>query len=188
MNKSLPPPDCHHFEASIGWLELGNPTEALLELARIAPDLAEQPQVLEVKWQAFARLDHWERSLPVAQTFCQVAPSIPQGWLHQAVSLYRLNRTQEAWDLLRPMADRFPRSWIVSYDLSCYACQLGRLDEGRLWLKKAFTLGNAHEVQALALADPDLKSLWREILELPLPGKQKRTEGAGSGATEPAAE
>ena len=165
LNKTLPPPNAHYLEAAVGWLELGNPREALAELAQIVPEFLDHPQVLEVKWQIFARTESWDQTLPIAQAFCQVAPGLPQGWLHQAVSLYRLNRTQDAWNLLLPMAKKFPRSWIIAYDLSCYACQLSRLDEGRQWLRKAFRLGDPKEIKTLALADPDLKSLWPEIQE-----------------------
>ena len=94
-----------------------------------------------------------------------MAPGRPEGWLHQAVSLYRLKRTEDAWNLLLPMAKKFPRSWVIPYDLACYACQLGKLDEGRQWLRKAFRLGDPKEIKPLALADPDLKPLWSEIEE-----------------------
>src|SRR5687767_3255852 len=127
--KKLPHPDSHYLDASVGWVELGNPTEALNELDQISAELQSNPQVLEVKWQIFARIEAWDKSLPIAQEFCKAAPGLPQGWLHQAVSLYRLSRTQEAWDLLLPLAPKFPRSWIIPYDLSCYACQLGKVNE-----------------------------------------------------------
>jgi len=163
LKKTLPPPNNHFLEAAVGWLELGNPAEALVELNQIAKEFLDHPQVLEVKWQIFARTEKWDKSLPIAQAFCQVAPGLPQGWLHQAVSLYRLQRTEEAWNLLLPMAKKFPRSWIIPYDLACYACQLKRVEEGRSWLKKAFRLGDPKEVKLLALADPDLKVLWPEL-------------------------
>lgn len=165
--KALPPPACHLLNAAIGWLELGNPDEAFVELDQIPNEFRTEPLVLEVQWQIFARKDSWDKSLPVAETFCKVAPGRPEGWLHQAVSLYRLNRTQEAWNLLLPMAKKFPGSWVISYDLACYACQLGDLEAGRTWLKKAFSIAGAGEVRPLALADPDLKLLWAEIENYP---------------------
>jgi hypothetical protein len=176
LKKALPPPACHFFDASVGWLELGNPREALAELNQITEEFASEPLVLEVKWQIFARTDSWSHSLPVAQVFCEVAPGRPEGWLHQAVSLYRLNRTEEAWNLLLPMAKKFPRSWVIPYDLACYACQLGRLEEGRQWLRKAFKLGDSTEIKPLALADPDLKALWGEIEETTFESKSSSTE------------
>ena len=180
LKKTLQPPDSFFLEAAVGWIELGNPHEALAELAQISAVNAENPQVLELKWQIFARQENWEGSLPVAQTFCTVAPSLEQGWLHQAVSLYRLKRTEEAWNLLLPMAKKFPRSWVIPYDLACYACQLARVEEGRAWLRKAFLLGDEQEIKVLALADPDLKILWNEIEESRL-GKPRQT---GTKATD----
>ncbi len=147
----------------MGWLELGNPREALAELELVSPGVRKDPLFLETKWQILARTDRWTESLPVAQAFCEVAPGLPQGWLHQAVSLYRLKRTQEAWDLLLPMVKKFPKSWVVAYDLACYACQLERVEDGRSWLRKAFKLGEPADVKLIALADPDLKVLWPEI-------------------------
>jgi hypothetical protein len=176
--KTLPPPNSHYLEAAVGWLELGNPHEALGELALIAPEFLGHPQVLEVKWQIFARTEKWDKSLPIAQAFCEIAPGLPQSWLHQAVSLYRLNRTQEAWNLLLPIAQKFPRSWIIAYDLACYACQLSLLDEGRQWLKKAFRLGDPKEIKTLALADPDLKSLWPEIQDSRFESSSEEAESA----------
>ena len=162
--KTLPPPNCHFLDAAVGWLELGNPPEALNELAQIAPEFSNHPQVLEVNWQIFARTDKWDKSLPIARAFCEAAPGLPQGWLHQAVSLYRLNRTQDGWTLLLPMAEKFSNSWIIAYDLACYACQLERLEDGRHWLKRAFRLAeDQKEVKLLSLADPDLKALWPEL-------------------------
>ena len=165
MRESVPPPDIFYVNAAIGWLELGNPIEAQSELGQIAVAHQNHPEVLEVRWQICARLNKWEPSLPIAQTICEVAPERPQGWLHQAVSLYRLNKTEDAWNLLLPMAEKFPKSWIIPYDLACYACQLERLEDGRKWLLRAFKLGDANQVKVLALADPDLTVLWPEIVD-----------------------
>jgi hypothetical protein len=174
--KTLPPPYCHFLDAAVGWLELSNPGEALEELKHISADFLNDPQVLEIKWQIFARTDDWDKSLPVAEAFCAVAPGLPQGWLHQAVSLYRLNRTQDAWNLLLPLAKKFPRSWIIPYDLACYACQLGQVEEGRQWLRKAFRLGDPSEVKSISLADPDLKVLWTEIESSQFESASEETE------------
>lgn len=163
MNKTIAPPDIFYLNAAAGWLELGNPKEALAELDRISPQVSVDPDVLEAKWQILARMEKWEPTLPIAQSMCQLAPDRPQGWLHQAVSLYRLKRTEEAWQLLLPLASKFPKSWVIPYDLACYACQLGKVDEGRDWLKRACKLGEAKEVRTIALADPDLEALWPEL-------------------------
>ena len=48
--QKLEPPDTHYFFAAIGWLELGNLTEAQAELAQVSPAQQEHPDVLEVRW------------------------------------------------------------------------------------------------------------------------------------------
>ena len=54
---------------------------------------------------------------------------------------------------------------IMRYNLVCYECQLGRLEQARKWLEKAVAEGDAKRIRLMALKDPDLKSLWREIGE-----------------------
>ena len=47
--------------------------------------------------------------------------------------------------------------------MACYECQLGRLEQARDWLQKAFELGDARRMKLAALKDPDLEPLWKEI-------------------------
>jgi DNA polymerase III alpha subunit (gram-positive type) len=57
--KKLQSPDSHHLQAAIGWLELGNHLEANEELERIAPTLRVHPDVLEIRWEIFAKEKKW---------------------------------------------------------------------------------------------------------------------------------
>jgi hypothetical protein len=70
-----------------------------------------------------------------------------------------MKRTQEAFDKLLPVAQRFPRVWAIPYNLACYCAQLGRLDECEQWFKQAMLI-DQRTVQRAALDDPDLKPLW----------------------------
>jgi Flp pilus assembly protein TadD len=83
-----------------------------------------------------------------------------------AYALHEQKRTQEAWNVLLPVADKFPDDATIRYNLACYACQLGRLDQARAWLEKAFALGNARKMKLMALEDPDLRPLWEKIGEI----------------------
>jgi len=65
------------------------------------------------------------------------------------------HRTKEAFDALLPVADKFPEQWLIPYNLSCYCCQLGRLDEAREWFHRALTLGDENAIKRAALNDPD---------------------------------
>ena len=72
-------------------------------------------------------------------------------------------KAQEARDNLLRVVDKFPTSPIMRYNLACYECQLGRLEQAKQWLEKAFALGDAKQMKLAALDDPDLEPLWKEI-------------------------
>lgn len=161
----LQPPDTHYLSAAIGWLELGNQSEARAELARISPSCQKNPEVLEVRWMLDASEHNWSDALVTARCLIENDPTRSAGWLHQAYALRRVpdGGLQAAWDALLPVADRFPKEPTIPYNLSCYACQLGRLDDARTWLKRAMRVGNKPNIKIMALSDSDLKPLWNEI-------------------------
>lgn len=119
--------------------------------------------VLEVRFQIYAKAKKWEYAAEIAKAIAELNPGSPFGWIHHAYALQELKRTQEAWNVLLPVVDKFPKEYIMRYNLACYACQLGSLKEARDWLKKAIELAGTNEVKLMALNDPDLEPLWKEI-------------------------
>src|SRR6266436_1193224 len=109
----LEPPDTHYVSAAIGWLELGNLVEA--------------------------REENWEEALQLARELIHAAPGRSSGWLHQSYALRRVpdGGVKKAWAALLPIFDRFPKEPIISYNLSCYACQMQLMEAARVWLKRA---------------------------------------------------
>lgn len=159
----LGPPDIHHVHAVIGWLELGNSREARAEFARISPGFHRHPETLEARWRICAADREWAEALAIAEELVAVAPDDPTGWVDQSYALHELKRTAEARALLLPVALRFPDMSLIPYNLACYACQLGDLEDARRWLQRAATLRNRAELRRLALGDADLQPLWNEI-------------------------
>ena len=106
--------------------------------------------------------------MEISRKLMKLAPNRSSGWLHQAYSLRRAgdDGLQAAWEALLPAYGKFPREATIPYNLSCYACQMQRLDEARLWLKRAFKVGGKERIKEQALCDPDLKPLWEEIRQL----------------------
>ena len=164
--KPLAHPNTFHLQAARGWLELGNLKEARVEINHIGARQRQHPEVLELLWQISARLQEWERCVELADKAVRAAPRQVHGYIHKAFALHELGRTQEAWDLLFPMADKFPHDVTIKYNLACYAAQLARLWEAERWLKLAFTIGKEEELRAQALEDPDLKPIWPKIMDL----------------------
>jgi tetratricopeptide (TPR) repeat protein len=160
--KPLSPPDSHHLSAATGWLELGNWQEANEELEEITPELRSHPHALVVRYEICAKAGNWELAADVARAITIRAPELAFGWVRWSFALHELKRTKEAYERLRPLIDRFPREWMMRYNLACYACQLGNLKEAWGWLEKAFELGGS-KVKLLALGDKDLEPFWTKI-------------------------
>lgn len=163
--RSLQPPDSHALTAAVGWLELGNPTEAEAELSEIAKSWQDHPDVLEVRWILHAEKKEWDEALQIAESLVGSAPKRPTGWLHRAYALRRAHNggLRKAWNALLPTARKFPKEPVIPYNLACYACKLQDLNEARRWLATAFKVGDKDAIKKMALADEDLKSMWAQI-------------------------
>src|SRR5438477_263094 len=141
--RALESPDIDHLRSAIGWLELGNYLEADAELDEIAPRLRAHPDVLKVRWRVYAKAKKWDICLEIARTVTELEPEKPGGWIDFAQSLHRLDRTQEAYDLLTSTVSRFPEQTTMRYHLAVYACHLRKLGEAWSWLERAFEIGDA---------------------------------------------
>jgi tetratricopeptide (TPR) repeat protein len=159
----LQPPDNHHLNAAEGWIELGNFAEALNELNLVSPAEQGRVEVLGLRWSISAQSKLWEQCVVLAERIIELAPKNVFGWIHRSYALHELKRTDEARDLLLPALKRFPKDETIPYNLACYECQLGNLDEARDWLRRTMKLKNPAKLKAQALEDPDLKPLWPEI-------------------------
>src|SRR5258708_1191859 len=157
--KPLEHSDTLHLRAAEGWLELCSHLEADRELDEITPGNRVHPDVLELRFQVYAAAKKWEAALDIAAAIMKLAPERTDGWIDRSFALHELDRTQEAFDTLREVADRFTQRWVIPYNLACYCAQLGRLEESQEWFKKAMAV-DEHTVKREAIDDPDLKPLW----------------------------
>jgi hypothetical protein len=55
---------------------------------------------------------------------------------------------------------------MIRYNLACYECQLGNLEEAMRWLGKAIDMAGKKDIRLMALDDPDLEPLWNQISEI----------------------
>ena len=159
----LGPPDSHYLDAATGWLGLGLPRDAQQELDRLTPSARHHPDVLTVDWEIYARERRWDEALEVATRLQDADGSRPTGWINRAFALHELRRTTEAQEALLPALPRFPTIGLIPYNLACYACQLGHLDQARGWLRQAMSLDGREVVIARARADSDLDALVPEL-------------------------
>src|SRR5947209_5474775 len=112
MKTKLEPPNTHHLNAAQGWLGLGNPAEANVELENIPPALQSHPEVLEVRWQVCAAAQKWQECVTVANRLVELTPKAPLGWIHRSYALHEMNQTHEALEALLPATAKFPKDWL----------------------------------------------------------------------------
>jgi tetratricopeptide (TPR) repeat protein len=156
-------PDIHYLRAAEGWLELGNPAEALLELAAISPANQHHSDTLSVRWHIEERLHNFETCIEIAREMVQLNPSDPRGFINLSNALYFAGKTEQAYQHGLEAATRFPGDPAQPYNLACYACQMGLLEEARNWLTRAVSLGDPRVVKQWARNDPDLEPLRQHL-------------------------
>jgi tetratricopeptide (TPR) repeat protein len=164
MLKPLKPHECHLLSAAEGWIELGCPDDAAAELKQIPSSQALHPDVLRVRYQLQAAVKDWRLAIDTAQLLCERTPGRSFGWVQLAYALHELKRTREAYDVLLPTVKRFPKEYLIRYNLACYSCQLDRLPEARTWLREAIAIAGVKTIRQLADTDPDLKPLGGKLL------------------------
>ena len=160
---AIEPPDSHILNAAVGWAELGLPEEALVELSRLNPALLGHPDVMDLRWRLHAMKKDWAGALTVARAQLTVSPERVDSWINQSFALHELKRTREAFDELVAVVEKFPKVGVIPYNLACYACQMGQIDDARIWLRRARRLLGKDQLKEMATDDPDLKPLREEL-------------------------
>jgi Flp pilus assembly protein TadD len=160
-------PEQHCLNAVIGWLSLGNVEEARAEFDQLDALHRAMPEVLAVEWQLLAVESRWADAAGVADRWVKTAPGSPEAWIQRSYALHEQRQTRLAWDKLLPAARLFPSVHTISYNLACYACQLGNLDRARRWLRRSMlAIKDKGELLiwiAAAQRDRDLEPLWDEL-------------------------
>ena len=164
--QKLNPEDTRHLQAAYGCIGSGNSDAARAELDKISPGFREHPAVLVTRLSLCEGAKEWPACLEMVELLIQVLPDNPIHWVQRSMYLRELGRVREAWDKLLPAAEKFPNFWMVPYQLACYACRLGDVDQARDRLNAALQLVDAAAVKTKALAEPDLEPLWLEIRAL----------------------
>ena len=164
--ESLPHPDSFHVQSALGWLELGNVAESRHELEIVSGEHREHPDVLEMWWKILAEEKDWPAALASSEKLIALAPERDSGWIEAAFALHELKRTPEAYERLAGVVERFPRAFVIPYNLACYQCQMGHRDEAWRWLQRAVKAADAPTIRAMAMHDPDLAPLHDDLARL----------------------
>jgi len=154
-----------HLEAAQGWLGMSDWREANNELDRITPTMRTHPSVLRTRILVCIAAEHWDVMHEIAQALVVKLPYDALMCIYAAMALDRMNRTKDAYNLLESFVKRFPNHAQLHYDLACYACKIGMLQEAKSSLERAIDVSEK-DIHQQALDDPALEQLWAKFSEI----------------------
>ena len=157
----LEPPDRQYWQAATGYVELGMFLEADTELDKIDPFNRAAPDVLATRLAIYRGLKKWELMREIAKRLAEFQPDDIQWTISLAYATRRADSIQAAKEILLNAESRFPREAIIKYNLACYCCQLGEIENAKNYLKKVFEIDSTWRLQALD--DEDLRPLWDSL-------------------------
>ena len=144
--------------ASIGYLELGMYVEALDELESIQPEEKNNSAVLGLRLEIYGTAQNWKMMEVVASELLKRQPDDPDHWNNLAFSIRRKDSIKAAQTLLLEALEKFPNDAMTRYNLGCYACKLGDLEDAKKLVGEAIKMDSKFKL--LALDDEDLVELW----------------------------
>jgi tetratricopeptide (TPR) repeat protein len=157
----LESPDQQHWQAAVGYVELGMFEDANDQLEKIDPFNRAAPEVLAVRLAIYRGLKKWELMQQIAKRLKEFEPDNVQWTISLAYATRRAYSIDVAMEILIDAEAKFPREAAIPYNLACYYCQLGEMETAKRYLKKAFAIDL--NWRKAALDDEDLKPMWDSL-------------------------
>jgi predicted Zn-dependent protease len=160
--------DIHHLNAALGWLGLGDWQSANDELDNIPAAERAHPLMLSVRYAIYAKGEKWDGASEIAGALMKLTPELPDVWINFAYATRRKTGggIPQAKEILTEARLKFPKEYLIAYNLACYECQLGNRKRAMLNLEEAFDLAGKKDIRQMALNDPDLEPLRKDISEI----------------------
>ena len=147
-----------HLNAAIGYLELGMLDEAAGELENLPPEGRTSSAVLCVRMEIYRSAKKWSLMEVVARELWKRHPDDSAYWINLAWAVRRADSIEAAQIILLEALEKFPNDAMTNYNMGCYACLLGAMEEAKKFVGDAIKLDSKYKL--MALDDPDLESLW----------------------------
>jgi len=157
----LESPDQQHWQAAIGYVELGMFEDANDQLEKIDPFNRAAPEVLAVRLAIDRGLGKWELMQQIAKRLKEFELDKVQWTISLAYATRRAYSIDTAMEILLNAAAKFPKEAAIPYNLACYCCQLGEIENAKRYLRQAFEIDP--NWRKAALEDRDLKPLWDSL-------------------------
>jgi tetratricopeptide (TPR) repeat protein len=106
-------------------------------------------------------LGKWELMQEIAKRLKEFEPDNIHWTISLAYATRRAFSIDVAMEILLNAEAKFPKEGAIPYNLACYYCQLGDIQNAKNYLKKAFEIDL--NLRMTALEDEDLKLLWNSL-------------------------
>jgi tetratricopeptide (TPR) repeat protein len=157
----LEQPDRQYWQAATGYVELGMFLDAHAELDKIDPFNRAAPEVLALRIAIYRGLEKWELMRQIAKRLTEFQPDNIQWTISLAYATRRADSIQAAKEILLNAEPKFPKEAAIKYNLACYFCKTGDIEDAKTYLKQAFEIDLIW--RHAALEDEDLKLLWDSL-------------------------
>ena len=149
------------LRTAIGYVELGMFQEANDELENIDPFNRAAPEVLGVRLAIYRGLKKWELMQQIAKRLKEFQPDNVQWTISLAYATRRAYSIDVAMEILIDAEAKFPKEAAIPYNLACYHCQRGEIENAKRYLRQAFEIDLNWRMAALE--DEDLRPLWDSL-------------------------
>ena len=136
------------LQAATGWIELGLPNEALVELQTVPQTDRGLREVLEVTLAAQMGCQQWNFASETARLLCVKARRKPEFYLRAAQCLHETGDTLAARNWLMRGPRELIEMPIFHYEIARYHWNLGDGDRARNHLQRAIAMDEAYEERA----------------------------------------
>ena len=147
-----------HLNASIGYLELGMLEEAAGELENLSPEDRTSSAVLGVRMEIYRTAKNWTLLEVIARELWKRHQDEPIYLNNLAWVVRRKDSIEAAQIILLEALEKFPNDAMTNYNMGCYACLLGDMDNAKRFVGEAIKLDSKYKL--MALDDADLEPLW----------------------------
>lgn len=144
-----------------GYIELGLLDEAAGALEEIAPEKKTSVEVMATRVLLYRKAENWPLLEVVARHLVKARPCEVAWWVDWAFATRRATSIEAAEGILIRAVESHPQEAILHFNLGCYACQTGRIEEAKMRVAQAVRLDRAF--QKAALDDPDLELMWEDF-------------------------
>jgi tetratricopeptide (TPR) repeat protein len=144
--------------AADGYLYMGMPKDALLELDAISDREQLHVSVLRTRIRILLHMRKWKAAALLSQQSLEKYPEENEFMVQRAFALHKLRKGSLAAKVLLAAPEWIRSTGILHYNLACYEAQLGNLSTAKMCIRAAIKINSSFKKNART--DPDLQRLW----------------------------